>query len=436
MTSELDDLEQAIDVALKVDWALHPGKLKCEDLAQVSRLRNKLDCLDADILTPFDVTLEHRIEGHTSPVDWLKHHTRAKGPDAARRRRLSRRLRHLPAARQAMADGLITGEHVEHLARARDLVGAEVFAFGEEVLVDAAVGQRFCDFVRTVDYFIVRVGTKKPKPEQDHDDRFASSSRTFGGNGVVDAQLEPVGFTIWDAELKRCYEFLLTRDKAEAAERLGRRPMPAELGRTARQRRADAMVLMAERSAAHGDADLPPSRFTLVVHGGAELVGRLIEFLLDDLAAHADDPDHEPDLSDLEYGPDSLHELDDGTVVTVNTLLLALLTGTVRGIYFDPEGVPLRLGRDHRLFGDDIGLAARARFWRCCHAYGCDRTSPGLQTDHVVEWRDGGRSDIENAGPLDPGHNLWKTNHRHDPPRGPTDTGQRRTPPDTGPLPS
>ena len=68
--------------------------------------------------------------------------------------------------------------------------------------------------------------------------------------------------------------------------------------------------------------------------------------------------------------PESLHELDDGTVVTVNTLLLAILTGGVRGYLYDPDGVPLRFGRERRLFTKPQADALRARFRRCCHPYG------------------------------------------------------------------
>ena len=186
-------------------------------------------------------------------------------------------IKTMPLVDEASERGEITGSHVEYLHRAQQLVGEEAFAQGRgALLVDAAVEQRFTDFVRTLEYFVVRVqpGDAESRARQALDDRYASSSRTFGGNGVVDAQFDPIGFTLWDAELRRCYDALYLKDRAEAKERLGRRPLDTELGRTARQRRCDAMLLMAERSAAHGDAELGPSRFTLLVHGDAELVGR------------------------------------------------------------------------------------------------------------------------------------------------------------------
>jgi hypothetical protein len=357
---ELADARHALQVAGKVDLAGAPGAVKCAAVEFYAEARNMLDGQQASALAAFEATQEHRVEGHSSPVGWMKSHCGMDGRDAARVQRNSRRLKAMPLTEEALSRGEITMRHVEVLHEAVRAVGEDLFRMGEEALVDNAVLQRFSDFEHSVRYFIVRVGPRKAKEDDDEntDNRYASSSRTFEGNGVVDAQLEPIGFTVWDAELNRCMDHLFEQDWAAAKDRLGRRPLQSELDRTTRQRRADAMVLMAQRSAAHGDDDLPPSRFTLLVHGDAELVGRLIEFLLDELAT--DDPDTEPDLGRIEYGEHSLHELDDGTVVTVNTLLLALLSGAVRGVLFDPDGEVLRLGHQQQLFSraQRIALAA------------------------------------------------------------------------------
>jgi hypothetical protein len=433
MTPEVADVLHALEIGAKSSAAGLPAAAKAEDLAALATAQNLLDAMKSDRMVAFDATQEHRGEGHVSAAAWLKSRCRMEGRDAARWQRTARFTKTLPRAAEALARGEITLRHVEALHRAQLQAGEEAFALAEEVLVDAAIEQRFSDFARTLEYFVVRVQPRdaETRARRDLEDRFASSSRTFGGNGVVDAQLEPIGFTVWDAELGRLYQFLLERDRVAARDRLGRRPLESELGRTARQRRADAMVLMSERSAAFGDDELPPSRFTLIVHADAELAAKLIQFVRDEMAAAAEDPDVEPDLGSIEYGGESLHELDDGTVVTVNTVLLALLTGVIRGVLWDPDGIPTRFGHGKRLFTDDQAILARARFRRCCHPYGCDRTAPFLHTDHLVEHQDGGPTDIDNAAPKDAGHNQWKSPHRHDPPRPGVrlDTNQRRGPP-------
>ena len=148
-------------------------------------------------------------------------------------------------------------------------------------------------------------------------DRGASSSSTLGGAGRVDADFDPLSFPVWQAELGRLCEHLRQVDRAEAQDRLGRAPLDHELGRTPRQRRLDAMRLMAERSAAF-DGDLGPSSFCLNMHGGTELVAKILQRIIE--ALEADDPDHTVDLDDLSYDPDSLHELDDGTVIDAAAL--------------------------------------------------------------------------------------------------------------------
>jgi HNH endonuclease len=428
VTSELADLEHYLDVANKANFHGLPGKTKAEDLLAVSRIRNKLDALDVAVITAFEATKEHAVEGHASCIGWLQHHSRDHGDPAALRRRLARRIRHLPLAHEALLAGEITARHVDVLDRARTVVGDDAFAIGEHALVDAAVVKRFSDFARLVEYFVQEVGPRDAdqREQQRDEDRYGSSSRTLDGDGKIDAWMPALAFTVWQDELERLLEAEYRKDVAEATDRLGRRPLPSELARTTRQRRVDAMEQMAKRSAAYTGADLGPSNFTLIVHGDAELVARLLAVVVDEDATIED-------LEDLEIPAGSIHELDDGTVVTVNTVILALLAGTVRGILYDPYGEILRYGPARRLFTPAQAQALRAKYRRCAHPYGCDRTGARLQTDHIVEHQHGGPTDTANGQPLCGTHNRWKTNHQNDPTTAPIDRDQRRTQPRTGP---
>ena len=429
MTSELADLEHYLDVANKANFHGLPGRTKAEALLAMSRMRNKFDALDCTVITAFEATKEHIVEGHASCIGWLQHHSRDHGDPAALRRRLARRIRHLPHAERALTDGTITSRHVDVLDKARREVGDDAFALAEEALVDAAVIRRFSDFAELVTYFIHQVGPRDAdqREQQRYEDRYGSSSRTLDGDGKIDAWMPAVAFTVWQDELERLMEAEYHNDVAEAHDRLGRRPLASELARTTRQRRVDAMEAMAKRSAAYTGADLGPSNFTLIVHGDAELVARLLAVVLDEDATIED-------LEELEIPEGSIHELDDGTVVTVNTLILALLAGTVRGILYDPHGEILRYGPARRLFTPAQAQALRAKYRRCCHPYGCDRTGPRLQTDHIVEHQHGGPTDTANGQPLCGTHNRWKTNHLGVPPTdAPIDRDQRRTQPQTGP---
>ncbi len=438
MTSELADLEHQIDLANKLDFHGLPGETKAESLVAISRMRNKLAALDAAAITAFEATHEQRVQGHASVIGWFGHNCHEQIDEATLRRRLANRLLHHPLAEVALRNGDITARHIDVLDKARRHTDDDTYREHEARLLDAAIRRRFCDFELIVTYYIHR---NRPhdageREKQQIRDRWAHASRTFEGCGAIDAWMPPLDFTLWNGEFQRLVDHLYAADVAEARERLGRAPLPSELQRTNPQRRSDAMLLMAERSAAF-DGDLGPSRLVINLHNDTELMTKILEVLHE--ALNTDD-DEDFDLTEavdaIELGPDSLHETDDGVVVTVNTIVLALLTGTIRGFLHDPDGVPLRYGRERRLFTKSQADALRARFRRCCHPFGCDRTGPRLQSNHNPEWQRNGRTDVDEADTRCGPHNRWFTNTFGQPlPTGPIDDDQRRTPPDTGPLP-
>ena len=176
--------------------------------------------------------------------------------------------------------------------------------------------------------------------------------------------------------------------------------------------------------------------FTTTVHVTPEFLTALIAVLTKALNPE-DDPGFDLDdaLDAIELGEDSLHELDDGTVITLNTVIFALLTGTVRGILYDPHGEILRYGRARRLFTPAQAAAIRAKSRRCAHPWGCDRSGPSTQTDHTVEHQHGGPTDVDNADRYCGPHNIWKTNHLGQPPppgAGPPDTATDEPRPNRG----
>jgi hypothetical protein len=210
VVEDLAEVERFLDKANTHQVAGLAGGLKAELLATVSRVRNKLDALEATVLSGFEATAEHRAEGHSTPIGWLKHHAHVRGPDAARRRRVARALRSMPLAHDAMRAGRITGEHVEALDRVRRLVGDEAFDLGEEVLVDYAISERFGDFARTLDYFVERAAPVSSTERRDREveERWASSEASLGGCGSVGAWMDRETFAVWQPELDRLSEFL------------------------------------------------------------------------------------------------------------------------------------------------------------------------------------------------------------------------------------
>jgi len=131
---------------------------------------------------------------------------------------------------------------------------------------------------------------------------------------------------------------------------------------------------------------------------------------------------------DTAYPAGGFCETADGTVISPIAAVYLSLIGQVRRAVFSTDGELLSYGRGKRLFTPAQAAAIRAKFRRCAHPYGCDRTGPLLQTDHVAEWHDGGPTDVTNGQPLCGPHNRWKTNNQNRPPPHRPDTGQRRAP--------
>ncbi len=415
MTSELDDLDHAMDLANKVTFTGLASGAKVEALQVVSRMRNKLDALESKAITAFEATAEYRAEGHASTIGWLRHHRHAKAADASRRRGLARACRRFPLAADALAAGEITAEHVVLLDRACRREWEDAFTAAEPELVAAAAGGRYLDFEQLVRAFVDRLDptAADDKAKRAIEDRWARLSDSLDAAGHLEGWFPDTDKQILRAELERIYHQLLDADRAEARDRLGRDPLPSELARTHANRMADAVIVMAQRSAAHPGDDLGAASVPAVtIHLNASM---LMAFLK---ALAAQRPIEVPD--------DALVELDDGTPVAPATAFQALLVGFVNAVIYGDEGEILHYGRRRRLFSPPQAAALRAKYRRCTHPYGCDNTGPLLQSDHIVEHQDGGPTDIDNGQPRDGPHNRWKTNTRHKPP--PPDNG---TPPDT-----
>jgi hypothetical protein len=89
----------------------------------------------------------------------------------------------------------------------------------------------------------------------------------LGGQVRVDGWLTPLGGAEWLAELERLEQQMFEADWEEARGRLGEKATESDLRRTPSQRRHDAMVEMARRSAAGtGDGPAPRGRVVLNLH--------------------------------------------------------------------------------------------------------------------------------------------------------------------------
>src|SRR6202034_1076168 len=137
------------------------------------------------------------------------------------------------------------------LAKVRTPRTEEAFVRDEELLVRHAKEMKFAEFCQVVRYWELHAD---PDGAVESEMERAARRDAFMSQGV-DAMwggkftLDPIGGTIVWREHSRIEKEFFEADWAQAKERLGREAKIHELARTSAQRRADALVEMATRSA-------------------------------------------------------------------------------------------------------------------------------------------------------------------------------------------
>jgi hypothetical protein len=258
---------------------------------------------------------------------------------------------------------------VIHCKRGEQLVG-----FATDLLYD--------DFVRAVRYWeqAVDEAGAEEKAAKQHQWRRLHLSQTLDDMFVLDALLDPISGTIVATALRRIERELFEADWAEAREIHGDDTRVEHLRRTPAQRRADALVEMAER-AMHKPAGAQTPRPLITVHVGYETAaGRLCE-------------------------------LSTGTVISPGQILPLITEADIERAVFDGPKRVIELGQRTRFFTGGLRRCIEVAHRYCTHP-GCDVPAEECEIDHVVEYEDGGLTVQENGEPHCHPHNVWKHNDK------------------------
>jgi hypothetical protein len=272
-----------------------------------------------------------------------------------------------PVAEAAWIGGDIGGDHVRLLSRARRAATADRLASDEEMLVGHATNLRFQQFTRIINYWEQHADPDgaDEKAADKVERRDFHLSQSWGGVWFGDLVLDPISGTIFAKELKKIEQELFDDDWAGAKGRLGREPTVGELARTPGQRRADAVVEMAVRSAtAPADGRRPEPLFTVFV-GWETLKGRICQ-------------------------------LSNGTVVAPGALVPWLRSAWLERIVFDSPSRVIDVGVASRLFKGATRRAVEVRNQQCFHPT-CDLPGDDCQIDHIVPWSAGGPTEQSNG---------------------------------------
>ncbi|WP_460549365.1 HNH endonuclease signature motif containing protein, partial [Geodermatophilus aquaeductus] len=103
-------------------------------------------------------------------------------------------------------------------------------------------------------------------------------------------------------------------------------------------------------------------------------------------------------LEDLATGSGTA-EMGFGAVVSAARARWLVCDGAVSRVVFGPDGVPLDLGREHRLATRHLRRAAELRDGGCVFA-GCSAPTHWCDVHHLVHWIDGGETSLDNSALL------------------------------------
>jgi hypothetical protein len=347
----LERLDESLDLL---------ASLRAEDAetiaVQLQARSNRLQALTTVAVGAVDRS--SAIGNAKSTAAWFAHATRIPKRDATMMVRNARAMRSMPGTAAAFTAGEISGEHVQQLARAHDL-NPKAFETCEDELLDSARQDRFDQFCRHLAYWrqLAEPDVVEDEAAKLHDDRDASASTSFDGMVFVSADLDPVGGSIFKNELDRL-EHLLWEDDQRTSR-----------ARTNGQRRADALVLMAERSAAMPENAKRARVLISVLVGYETFAGRICQ-------------------------------LADGTVLTPGQVVSLLDDADIQRVIFDGPSRVLDIGVKQRLFTGATRTAVNLVHLECQGDASCDTPSPQCETDHIQPWELWGPTTQDNGRPL------------------------------------
>lgn len=372
----LKPLDGAVDALASLDPADLDGEDAAELLVELRRVTAKLAAVEARLVAAVDRDRPWAEAGYRSTANWLAASDNTSMADAHATVRLARRLRSMPATAAALVAGDITRAHAERLATLAGPDTAEEFARSEEMLVGQARSMRWADFTKACTYWLRHARPDGPDPDAaDHAHRHVTIHEGLRGTGLLEGELTPVAKATVGAELARIEAELFAADWAAAQAVHGDATTTAHLARTPRQRRHDALVEMATRSAtAPADGKRPRPLVSVLV--GAEAFAKVCE-------------------------------LADGTVISPGTVASLADEMVVERIVMDGPSRVLDIGRARSF----VGAARRAVEIvdrRCTLGPACDVPAERCEIDHVWRYADGGPTRPDNGRAACPFHHRLR----------------------------
>jgi len=361
MTTALD---VRLGELLAVDVSVLGPRAFAQHVAELERARSQMDAVLFARLAAFDRSGAWDVDAAASTTSWLTAQVGVKRQVAGARMRLAGHLTVMPHTMAALAEGLITESHASVLARcvANPRV-RDHFAGAEADLVSWALEETADELSHRIDAWIELMDEDGAEPHAPQHDTVRAN--VVGDRVKIDADLGlETGLPVL-AALKERTDQLFRRDTAASETN----PGDGLAMRTTSERQGEALVELVLAGA--GAESNPERREPLFV-------------------VHVDE---ETFRSGTRH-PDTLLELDDGTVVPIDVLERYRCGGRYQSLVLDASGAVLFLGREQRYANRAIRRALAARD-RGCAVPGCDRPPEHCDAHHVVWWENLGETNID-----------------------------------------
>ncbi|MBV9870849.1 MAG: DUF222 domain-containing protein, partial [Frankiaceae bacterium] len=232
-------LNEALDVLAAAD----PRDLKGLDRLQLSSdlltVSNRLDAVISTQLQVIDIEQTTEIESGRKTRGWLVEEQCRSKPEASRRMTVARAMPEHPVIADAFGCGEISLEHAQVILRLLRSTPPELRDVVEKALVDAAAyvdPSALAAFCREVKQNLGWCEDKDAADQRRYDSRWLTVSDTIEGMTSISGMLDPAGA----AALKAALHAMMSKGGEEDT-------------RTSRQRRADALVSLANRALKSGE---------------------------------------------------------------------------------------------------------------------------------------------------------------------------------------
>ncbi|WP_029433214.1 HNH endonuclease signature motif containing protein [Blastococcus sp. URHD0036] len=361
----MGELQSALDALSGVDLdELSDGPL-LDHVRELVVARNRITAALTRAVRRADVRAACEHDGAKTMQSWLRGHLRMAAPAAGRLVGQGRALDCLPLTEGLFTDGELDADSVEVIAaitepRNRDKAAAQGIdlASVEAALLLVATHGSHRDLRIAVADYLAKLDPDGPEPDPTEERAFTMVQHP-DGTWTVHGTLDPVGGQ----------KLATALESTSAASRC------AGDTRSRAQRDGDALVQLADNALATGQ--LPVLR-TVKPHV-------IVTIGIDDLV----DPATCPGAATTGLG----------ATISAARARWAACDSTITRIVLDPDGLPIDVGRDHRVVPAHIRKAVELRDKKCVFA-GCEAPRWYCDVHHIIEWMNGGRTSVGNSALL------------------------------------